>query len=48
MFAFDEFDPLGIRPTAGSGWAAAEATWSKHHRVTAPRLTGDSHNCAPR
>nr|WP_308288414.1 hypothetical protein [Streptomyces lavenduligriseus] len=21
MFAFDEFGPLGIRPTAGSGWA---------------------------
>ncbi|WP_443076815.1 hypothetical protein [Streptomyces sp. NBC_01725] len=21
VFAFDEFDPLGIRPTAGSGWA---------------------------
>jgi hypothetical protein len=22
VFAFDEFGPLGIRPTAGSGWAA--------------------------
>lgn len=23
MFAFDEFGPLGIRPTAGAGWAPA-------------------------
>ncbi len=24
VFAFDEFGPLGIRPTAGSGWAARQ------------------------
>jgi hypothetical protein len=38
-FAFDEFSPLGIRPTAGSGWAAQKhpdqlpATYHRTHSV---------------
>jgi transposase len=40
VFAFDEFGPLGIRPTAGSGWAPAghpdrlPATYHRAHGVT--------------
>ncbi|MER5817316.1 IS630 family transposase [Streptomyces californicus] len=39
VFAFDEFGPLGIRPTAGSGWARAghperhPATYHRTHGV---------------
>lgn len=36
VFAFDEFGPLGIRPTAGSGWARAghpERHPATHHRT---------------
>jgi hypothetical protein len=39
VFAFDEFGPLGIRPTAGSGWAAKKhpdrlpATYRRTHGV---------------
>jgi transposase len=39
-FAFDEFGPLGIRPTAGTGWAPAgepdrlPATYHRTHGVT--------------
>ncbi|ONK11218.1 Transposase [Streptomyces sp. MP131-18] len=39
VFAFDEFGPLGIRPTAGAGWAPAghperhPATCHRTHRV---------------
>ena len=39
-FAFDEFGPLGIRPTSGSGWAPAShpdrlpATYHRTHGVT--------------
>jgi transposase len=39
-FAFDEFGPLGIRPTAGSGWAPQgepdrlSATYRRTHGVT--------------
>ncbi|SFL16170.1 IS630 family transposase [Streptomyces pini] len=39
VFAFDEFGPLGIRPTAGSGWARQKhpdrvpATFHRTHRV---------------
>ncbi|GIH51129.1 hypothetical protein SAMN05421833_105316 [Microbispora rosea] len=39
-FAFDEFGPLGIRPTAGSGWAAhgrpnrLPATYHRTHGIT--------------
>lgn len=39
-FAFDEFGPLGIRPTAGTGWAAQgepdrlPATYHRAHGVT--------------
>ncbi|KOY53444.1 transposase [Streptomyces sp. XY332] len=39
VFAFDEFGPLGIRPTAGSGWAAQKhpdrlpATYHRTHGV---------------
>ncbi|MFF7098120.1 IS630 family transposase [Streptomyces rubradiris] len=39
VFAFDEFGPLGIRPTAGSGWAARKrpdrlpATYHRTHGV---------------
>ncbi|WP_181019912.1 IS630 family transposase [Nonomuraea typhae] len=39
-FAFDEFGPLGIRPTAGSGWAPTgkpdrhPATYQRTHGVT--------------
>ncbi|MFI6544717.1 IS630 family transposase [Streptomyces prunicolor] len=40
VFAFDEFGPLGIRPTAGAGWAPAghpdrlSATYHRTHGVT--------------
>ncbi|RNL86751.1 IS630 family transposase [Halostreptopolyspora alba] len=40
VFAFDEFGPLGIRPTAGSGWAPARrpdrlpATYRRTHGIT--------------
>ncbi|MHA6758245.1 IS630 family transposase [Streptacidiphilus sp. PAMC 29251] len=40
VFAFDEFGPLGIRPTAGSGWAPSgrpnrlPATYHRTHGVT--------------
>jgi transposase len=40
VFAFDEFGPLGIRPTAGSSWAPAghsdrlPATYHRTHGVT--------------
>jgi transposase len=40
VFAFDEFGPLGIRPTAGSSWAPARhperlpATYHRTHGVT--------------
>ena len=40
VFAFDEFGPLGIRPTAGAGWAPAghpdrlPATYHRTHGVT--------------
>jgi transposase len=40
VFAFDEFGPLGIRPTAGSCWARQgrpdriPATYHRHHGVT--------------
>ena len=40
VFAFDEFGPLGIRPTAGSGWAPRgrpdrlPATYRRPHGVT--------------
>ena len=39
VFAFDEFGPLGIRPTAGSGWAARKrpdrlpATYHRTHGI---------------
>lgn len=39
VFAFDEFGPLGIRPTGGAGWAAAghperhPATYHRTHGV---------------
>jgi hypothetical protein len=39
VFAFDEFGPLGVRPTAGSGWAPAghperhPATYHRTHGV---------------
>lgn len=39
VFAFDEFGPLGIRPTGGSGWAASghperhPATYHRTHGV---------------
>ncbi|GHA68931.1 hypothetical protein GCM10010372_80510 [Streptomyces tauricus] len=39
VFAFDEFSPLGIRPTAGSGWARRKhpdrvpATYHRTHGV---------------
>jgi DDE superfamily endonuclease len=36
VFAFDEFGPLGIRPTAGSGWALAghpERHPANYHRT---------------
>ncbi|WTL66069.1 hypothetical protein OG339_06615 [Streptosporangium sp. NBC_01495] len=39
VFAFDEFGPLGIRPTAGSGWAERKhpdrvpATYHRTHGV---------------
>ena len=35
-FAFDEFGPLGIRPTAGSGWAPSGHPWrlpATYHRT---------------
>lgn len=45
VFAFDEFGPLGIRPTAGSGWAERKhpdrvpATYHRTHGVALlPRL----------
>ncbi len=44
VFAFDEFGPLGIRPTAGSCWAKQgkpdrlPATYRRTHGVTLPRL----------
>jgi transposase len=40
VFAFDEFGPLGIRPTAGAGWAPSghpwrlPATYHRRHGVT--------------
>ncbi|WP_017578580.1 IS630 family transposase [Nocardiopsis kunsanensis] len=40
VFAFDEFGPLGIRPTAGSGWARQgrpgrlAATYRRTHGIT--------------
>jgi len=36
VFAFDEFGPLGIRPTAGAGWAPAGHPWrlpATYHRT---------------
>lgn len=42
-FAFDEFGPLGIRPTAGSGWAGqGHPNWlpATYHKERA-RIRGE-------
>jgi transposase len=39
VFAFDEFGPLGIRPTGGAGWAPA--SHPERHPATYHRTVGD-------
>ena len=40
VFAFDEFGPLGIRPTAGSGWAEQRRPGRLPATYTAPMESG--------